>query len=131
MSYDANEHEVASVTSHSGPERFSYFLSKVTDWEEVWSLADDEGWALSADESGRQLVPIWPAKSFASACCVDEWARHTPRAISVADWIEKWTPGMTTDLRGVAVFPTPADSGIVMEPQELANAISEAMEEYE
>ena len=94
-------------------------------------MGDDEGWALTADESGRQLVPVWPAKSFASACCVDEWARHEPKSISVADWIEKWTPGMTTDLRGVAVFPTPGDSGIVMEPHVLANAITEAMEEYE
>lgn len=131
MSYEANEHEVASVSALAGPERFDYFVRKVADWEEVWSIGDDDGWALSADESGRKLVPVWPASAFAEACCVAEWVGYAPKAIKMHNWIDKWIPGMTTDSRYVAVFPTPADRGVVVTPEELADAINEAMEEYE
>lgn len=131
MSYEANEFEVASVSALAGPERFDYFLRKVTDWEEVWSIGNDQGWALSADASGQEVVPVWPARAFAEACCVAQWAGYAPKAIELHTWNDKWIPGMNTDSRHVAVFPTPADRGVVVTPDELAGAINGALEEYE
>ena len=131
MSYEVHDRELDTVTSLSGPERFEYFINKVSYWEEVWSLYDGDGWALCSDGVGGQLIPVWPAKAFASVCCSNDWSGYEPRAISLEDWLAKWTPGMASDNRKVALFPTQTDVGLVLEPVRLASEIREAMDAYE
>lgn len=131
MSYNASEQEVVSVSSLPSNERVRYFLAKVADWEEVWSLADEDGWALYSSDSHRQLVPVWPASAFAKVCCVGIWKDYCPQAIQMVDWLSKWTPGMLRDGRSVAVFPTEFDLGVEMDPQVLASNLGDALDDYE
>ena len=131
MSYDVNEYEFGSVLKLSGSERYEYFIQKIADWEELWSIRDSEGWGLMRDDSGKELVPIWPAEKYASACCTGVWEGYSPNNIPLDYWLEKWIPGMLKDDRLCAVFPLPTDKGVVVGPERLEKDISEALSQYE
>src|SRR5262245_61179777 len=129
--YKVHDKELEAVQRLPASGRYQYFLGKVTDWQELWSVADDRGWVLMADEAGTELVPVWPAERFASLCCRDQWKDHRAKAIPLAAWLEKWIPGMTADGRKVAVFPLPNDRGIIRSAEELREDIEDALGAYD
>jgi hypothetical protein len=131
MSYEVNEKELASVLALSADRRYGYFLNRAVDWEELWSLGDEYGWALCSGADGSELIPVWPARAYAEACAGGAWAGFVPRAIPLADWLEKWTPGMISDQRLVAMFPTPDNTGAVIDPIRLAEDMQEMLKQSE
>ena len=130
MSYQVSSRELAAVVALPAAARYQYFLNKVSDWEELWSVGDDEGWALVSD-GVAEVVPIWPAAAFAQACCVENWQRNKPRAIALDRWLEKWTPGLIKDQCSVAVFPLSNGNGPIVTPERLHSDLSEALKAYE
>ena len=73
MSWNISEPEFRSILTLPGAKRYSYFIKKVSDWEEVWSLRNQDGWALAADPAGCEVVPVWPHQRFAEACIEGGW----------------------------------------------------------
>jgi hypothetical protein len=49
MSWAVNSREFANVVGLTPAKRYEYFVKRVADWAQVWSLRDDEGWALAGD----------------------------------------------------------------------------------
>lgn len=128
MSYDVSEPELKTVSALSAAARYRYFLNKIADWQEVWSVGDEGGWALMSD-GALEVVPVWPAKAYAAVVCQGDWADHEPKAISLSAWMERWTPGMTKDQRRVAVFPLADHTAIIVLPDKLAEDIQDALAE--
>lgn len=130
MSYNVSQQEFLAVEALPGPQRYEYFLNKVVDWEELWSVGDALGWALMADDAGTQLVPIWPARRFAAAYCVGEWSDRSPREIPLVEWFAKWLPGIEGDNRKIAVFPTVTNKGVIVSPGQMDDDLHRALLAY-
>ncbi|WEZ05197.1 DUF2750 domain-containing protein [Bacillus subtilis] len=47
-----NEKELEMSLKLDPDKRYRYFIKKVVDYEEVWSLSNDEGWVISEGENG-------------------------------------------------------------------------------
>ena len=103
MGWQLNDDEFENVRLLPARERYRYFIKKVADAREVWSLWNS-GWALMGDDEGES-VPVWPHFRFAQAFAAGEWKDYEPRAITLNDWVAKWIPGMEADRRHAAVFP--------------------------
>jgi len=131
MSYEVREPELKAVSALDESARYDYFVNKVADWEEIWSVGDKSGWAMYADDSEKELIPVWPASAYAAKCCTDSWEGHKPKKISLEDWLDKWTPGMAADGRLVVVFPLPNDKGVIVSPERLESDLSNSMSQYE
>ncbi len=131
MSKTINDKEFAVLIALPGPARYSHFIGQVADWEQVWSLRGPGGWVLAADDNGKQLTPVWPHARYAQASAIGAWAETTPEAIPLDRWLAAWTPGLTRDGRGVAVFPVPSGAGINVEPVRLADDLTKALEQCE
>jgi hypothetical protein len=131
MTWNVNDQEFASVIRLPAPKRYSYFLKKVSDWRQLWSLATVDGWAEASDDAVKMLVPIWPHERFAKACATAAWQDYEPRRIDLDVWIEHWIPGMTKDGKEVAVFPTPDEKGVVVPPERLFADLSQELAQYE
>jgi uncharacterized protein DUF2750 len=130
MSRKVHDKEFESVFALPPARRYEHFIKRVVDWGEVWSLGCEQGWGLGADDEGHELVPVWPHERYAAACIAGDWARYQPRAISLEDWLEKWTPGMERDGRLVAVFPTPDRQSTPVEPQRLRQDLERELMRY-
>ena len=131
MAWTPRPAEITALLSQPGPARYQYFLAKAADQETIWSLWQEEGWALAGDDQGRQLVPVWPHEKYAQACNARAWAGYEPKAIEMDAWLARWIPGMTRDGRLVAVFPTPNDRGVVVEPTQLEADLRAKLAEFD
>jgi Protein of unknown function (DUF2750) len=128
MSFIVNEKEFAAVSKLGAPDRYSYFIRKVADWKEVWSIGDDGGWRVYGDDQGNELVPVWPAEAYANACCTGDWQGCKAKSIPLDVWMSRWISGMTGDGRMVSVFALPIGLGIRVDPERLASDISEELQ---
>lgn len=129
--HEISDEHLAAVMKLSGPERYSYFVRRVADREELWTLRNDEGFVLYADDDRRELVPVWPDRRFAETCAGSSWDDCEPFKIDLDRWLAAWTPGLETEGRAVAVFPLPSDQGVVVAPDKLANDLSEECGQFE
>lgn len=131
MSWSLNDKEFESVILLEAPKRYSYWIKKVADHQQVWSLWKDGGWALAGDDQGCELTPVWPHEKFAAVCANGDWASYMPQMIEASVWLERWIPGIQRDNRLIAVFPTPADRGIVVTPERLRDDLKAELSLYE
>ena len=128
MSWSIHDKEFEAVLQLPASERYAYWIKRVADWEEIWSLSDN-GWALSSDDDGNEAVPVWPHSRFAEACARDNWAGFRARIISLSDWLDAWIPGMIKDKRQVAVFPTPHKKSLFVAPERVRDDLREYLAE--
>lgn len=120
QTWEMNDREFRVVSALPAAERYDHFVKRAADWGAVWGIRSPGGWRVMAGDDGRETLPVWPHPRFAGACAVGEWADSEPAAISLDDWLEKWTPGLAGDGRLVAVFPVDA-RGVVVTPKRLAD----------
>src|SRR5690349_12168233 len=130
MIWNVNGKEFESVTHLDPKRRYEYFIKKVADWQEIWSLWK-EGWVLMEDKEGKEVVPVWPHPIYAEATAVGEWLGYAPKKINLEDWFTKWTPGMEKDHRSVAVFPTMEGETTTVSPLRLRDDLQEELAKYE
>lgn len=124
---DAKEFE--AVLKLPGSKRYEYFIKKVADSEELWGLYND-GWAMVADDNGKEMIPFWPKKEFAEACCSNDWKDYTPEPIDLNEFIDCWLVDMGNSGLLAAVFYTKDDRGVVLEPEKLLENLKEELENY-
>ncbi len=129
MTRHPTEKEMAAVLRLAAAERYKHLIKKVADQEVIWSLWS-EGWALMGDDSGRQVMPIWPHAPYASACAKGDWHGYESRQINLYDWMERWLPGLKDDHRLVAVFPLPDGKAVTVEPDDLLRDLEEELQRY-
>ena len=120
MAWVLNDREFEAVINAAAATRYEYFIKRVADRREIWSLRTESGWLLLGDPAGRECVPVWPHKRFAEAFGLSpDGSDGEPHAIDSDVFLARWIPGMEKDGRLVAVFPTPANRGVVVAPARL------------
>ena len=130
MGWNPNSREIESILKLSAEERYWYCIKRWADTEMIWSLAQKTGWALVADKHGQQCIPVWPHSSFALLCATGSWEGFAPKAIPLDVWTSRWLPGIAKDSRGIAVFPTVEDKGVIVDSTVVAMDLQSELEKY-
>jgi hypothetical protein len=125
MTYKMDIHEFDAVTALTGAQRCAYFLVKVAEWLEVWTLSSPEGFVTVGDAAGHVCVPVWPHRDFAAALAVGEWAHCKAESVNVVDFTQKWAQGMARAGYYFAVFPTLDNTGVILDPDRLRSDLLE------
>jgi hypothetical protein len=129
MSLSVSDAELQNVVALDARGRVRYFVSTAAAKGGVWSVRDVAGCCLAKDPgSGAELMPIWPHERYA-AYAAPQWGDVTPEFISLAEWLEKWAPGLQRDNRLLAVFPVPAGGYALMRPKEVSEALEAELDE--
>jgi hypothetical protein len=131
MPYEMNQAQFDQVISLSAEERYSHFISKVADWQQLWTLKGPDGFVLFGGDADQQCVPVWSHPDYATALAKDAWSDCSPHELNLEAFMSRWIPGMSKDNRMVAVFPTPEGKGTVVDPQRLEEDLSVELEQYE
>lgn len=113
------QEQLAEWAQQDEEQRYQLFLGLATKHKSIWTLADDQGCLMIAEQDDHYL-PMWPLEAFAKEAAVDEWASMEPLAITLEDYLEKWAPGMAGDGFEVAVFPDMDGNSTIIDPEELA-----------
>ena len=127
MSYTLSQKEHQASLKLSNHQRYQYFIDKVVAHGAIWSLANDEGWVTLTSE-GDNCLPVWPHADYAAEWANGEWEDCAPKVVPLDVWLERWTAGLTADETYLVVFPNLKEEALLVEPNELDEALREAME---
>ncbi|MBO6598026.1 MAG: DUF2750 domain-containing protein, partial [Pseudomonadales bacterium] len=105
MTYHITEEEYEAVLKTSSQIRFEHFVKKVADWEQVWSVRNDEGWLVPVAPEGFEYFPLWPHPSYAQRVSDDNFPGHTAIEITFDELLDDWIPRLEQDDVKIAVFP--------------------------
>lgn len=120
--------EVSNVLKNDKKIQYEYFIKKIADYEEVWSLRDEEGWATLGLKD-KEFFPVWPKKEFAELCISEEWNNYHSESIDLEEFLEDWIGGLREDdIRITAMWYN--GSGIDIEWDKLKEDIERELEKY-
>jgi len=113
-----NKKEFDEVLARKPESRYKYFIRTVTAEEEVWGLADEEGWLmLEVDGEGQDALAVFPNIEFAEAFQkIGEFDDFKVEALDLYEFFE-WLDDFQKEKIMVAVFPTPNFQSAVMKPE--------------
>lgn len=129
MNAPGSAHELSGVFRLSAADRYTIFLTEAIQRGKVWTLKGKDGFVAFSDEEGRDCFPFWPGPELADALADRDWSDCRAEPLALADFMERWLPGMSRDDRLVSVFPAPDGSCIVMDPLVLLQDLEEEREE--
>ena len=126
-----NEKEIEAVSALPATERYKYFIKKVADWEAAWGLYCD-GWAMTGNE-GKVMFPLWPAKTYAEKCAIEDWGDLEAREIPLEDLRTIVIPEMQQEGTYFSIFPIPdlEMTSALVDAQQLLQDLEEECEQYE
>lgn len=124
-----NPKQLTAVVALPAEKRFEHFVKVVADWQEVWGLYKD-GWALAADDDGKEVFPLWPAKEYAALCKENEWGDYEPKSIGLNEFMSELLPKLKRDGVLPGVFFVPAGKGVTPSIAELEAALEAELSKY-
>ncbi len=100
--------------------RYKYFIKTVVTEEEVWGLADEEGWLLlEDDEDNTDVLAVFPNPEFAEVFREKGgFEEFQVEPLDLSEFLE-WLDDFEKEKMKVAVFPTPDFQSAVMTPERL------------
>lgn len=123
--------EVEIMKTKNNKERYVYFIKRVVDNESVWVL-DDDGYALSSDDNGHDMLMLWPAREFATACTVDDWRSYQAKELSLEHLMNKLLPDLLSKNIKVGIFMVPStDNTPVLNSDNLFLDLESECQKYE
>lgn len=128
MSTPLTPSQLDAINAMSAEQRYDHFISQCVALKQVWGLSSEEGWVILPDE-GEEHFPVWSHAELAAQWAAGEFADCQPKAVPLAEWIEKWLPGMEEDGLLAAVSPNQAGDAIVVAAEELLEDMQAALAE--
>jgi len=124
--------EIDKLFKKPGEKRYDYFIKSVADTEEVYGLADEEGWALIGDEEvDGDIIPLFPHAELAERFRVENDFEEYGIGIVDVNELLTWLDEMEEDNMVVAVFPDLQASGVVIAPAGLKQDLTQELEKYD
>lgn len=90
--------------------RYRQFIKQTVERKLTWGLFLD-GWALSRDESGQTLFPLWSEREFAERAAKGPWQGYEAAEIPLEDLLEQLLPQLARDALRPRLFADATDPG--------------------
>jgi len=118
MRYTPLDTEVAMLDDMTRAERMHYAITRMVEAEEVWSLGNDDGWAIQ-ERDDLALIPLWPYRLFAEEHGVPDSVGLETQATSLENFVYNVLDMCKDGDIWLEVFPMRGAPGLVMEAAEL------------
>jgi hypothetical protein len=128
MRYAPSQQELQDIITMPAPQRVEYFLTRVMEAEEVWSLADRQGWVMR-EEGDKTILPLWPYRQCADACNVE--ADLHSHATSLDHFVESILHTLVAEDIHLEVLPSLETGGALLSAVELQSMFKSLMESGE
>jgi Protein of unknown function (DUF2750) len=112
--------EIDEVLAKKPEKRYNYFVKKVVAEEEVWGLADPEGWLLlEVDDDNTEAMAVFPNPEFAELFQkAGDFGDFEVSVLDLSEFME-WLDDFEEQKMMAAVFPTPDFQSAVIPPMRL------------
>ncbi len=108
MRVDTQELKVAPKRDPKA--RYRQFVKLTVERKFAWGLFRD-GWALSRDEKGQTLFPLWSERELAERAAKGPWQGYEAAEIPLEDLLEQLLPQLARDDVKPRLFAVNEDPG--------------------
>ena len=130
---DITKQEFDAIIKLSHEERYAYFINRICDWEQIWTLYSEENLVLNEDKKGKLEVFLFPYETFAS-----DYAHGThgmKDAVGKCFQLDEFMGEIKEKLllhevNTALVFPVANGYGLKVTMKKLINDINEELENY-
>lgn len=115
------KNKIDEILARKPESRYKYFIRTVAELEEVWGMADDEGWMMLEDDlDNTDVLPVFPHREFAELFYEQgEFGEaYKVEPLDLYEFME-WLEDMAEQKIKVGVFPTPDFECAVMTPEKV------------
>jgi hypothetical protein len=77
-------------------QRHQKFIQRAVEFNTVWGLSGEEGWAVSSShqDDNIDIILFWSDEAYAKAVAKEDWSNYIPVTIPLAEFLENWLVGM-------------------------------------
>jgi len=122
--------EIKAVINLPGEKRYTYFIKRAADQDQVWGLWN-EGWAMGITDDGTRTIPVWPAEEYAELCRVGDWSSFRPKPIPLEEFMHSMLPDIAKDGFRVSIFDAPNESAVLVSDEEFIRDLESELSKYE
>lgn len=122
MRYAPDAHEIQTVETLSDAERMEYFLIRIAETEEVWSLQERQN-MFRHEVNGQWVVPFWPYRHFARTAALEQWQDGAPQGMSLEHFIHPTLQQLIDADLLVEIMPTADRPGCLITPHRLLDIL--------
>lgn len=126
-----NQKELENVMKLAPLERYKYFIKKVADFEELWTIVDENGEYVIASVDDKILISFWSAQEFISSNLNEDWSDCKPFKLSLDDLADKVLDYIAENGHLLNIFPINGRSGFVVDLEEFSNDLAQELKKYE
>jgi Protein of unknown function (DUF2750) len=116
-----SQNEINRIFEKTGQSRYRYFIKTVCEEEEVWGLADEEGWLMLEEdvEGDNDVFLVFPAPEFAAEFQKKHgYEDFQVEALDLYEFVD-WLGEMAENGTQVAVFPNLEMECAILHPNRL------------
>lgn len=122
--------EIENVSKLKPLDRYNYFIRKIADFEELWTIVDKNGDIALSKVDDNILVSIWSAKDFIKSNLDNGWKKCVPLKLNLDDFEKTIMPLIIKNNYLINVFPANGKSGFVVNINEFIKDLNEELEQY-
>ena len=105
MPYNMNEHQFKNVMALSSYDSYIHFITKVADWQLLWSIELNGDQVLPQTPDELKYLPVWPHPEYAKRVSTTRYPDSNLREISSEAFLGHWLPVFEENNVKIAVFP--------------------------
>lgn len=125
--------ELEAVTALSPEKRYNYFVKRICDWEQVWTLYEDDCIVLNEAKNGKLYILLFPFKDFA-----EHYATNTRgmkgvsyKSFEINEFLETIIKKLqANNVSNALVFPVANGYGLNVSMTDMVKDIQSELENY-
>lgn len=125
-----NQQKINNILALSSKERYGYLLRKVTDFETIYLITDNEDKYVLIGSNNSRVIPVWPEKEFAELFLTDDWGSYKVVEYGIHDFIE-WLNDLEKEKIDLAGFPNINFNTVHVSAMDMRNHLLFELSQYE
>jgi hypothetical protein len=126
-----NIQEIKGVSKLNPYKRYKYFIKRVADFEELWTIVDENGDIALSYVDNKILVSFWTAQDFIKSNLSGNWKKCVPLKINLDNFESDTMPLIIENNYLINVFPINNKSGFVVNLDEFTRDLNEELKNYQ
>ena len=125
-----NLQKISNIFALDSKERYGYLLRKVTDFETIYLIVDNEDKYVMIGSNNLSVIPIWPEKEFAELFLKNDWKNYKVVEYDIHDFME-WLTDLEKENIDLAGFPNSEFNTVHISAVDMKNHLLFELSQYE
>lgn len=126
-----NNKKLENILKLEPYKRYGHFIRKIADFEELWTIVDENGDYAISTVDDKTLISFWPEEEFIVSNLNDEWSDCKALKLSLDDLADEVLPYVAEHNHLINVFPINGRSGFIVDLIEFSRDFTEELKKYE